>query len=62
MAVKQDSIEPMAYVETALAEFWEQIYPNLGHIPIARKSSIYRHAKRKAIASVRPSKMACKVV
>lgn len=62
MADKQDSIEPMAYVETALAEFWEYIYPNLEHIPTERKGSIYRYAKSKAIASVRPSKMAYKVV
>lgn len=62
MANKQNPIEPMAYVETALAEFWECIYSNLDHIPTARKGSIYRHAKRKAIASVKPSKMACKIV
>lgn len=38
MADKQNSIEPVAYVETALAEFWEQIYPNLEHIPIEREA------------------------
>ncbi|EKO3608516.1 hypothetical protein M3908_003570 [Vibrio metschnikovii] len=62
MADKQNSIEPIAYVETALAEFWEQIYPNLEHIPIERKGSIYQYAKQKAIASVRPSRMAYKIV
>jgi hypothetical protein len=62
MAEQLDRPEPMTYVETALAEFWECIYPNLEHIPIERKGSIYRYAKSKAIASVKPSKMICKTV
>ncbi len=61
MASKQ-AIEPIAYVETALAEFWEQIYPNLEHIPTERKGGIYQHAKLKAIASVKPSKMEYKTL
>lgn len=53
----KNEIDPKVFVEVALAEFWESIYPNLEHVSIEQKGNLYRQAKKKAIESVSGSKM-----
>lgn len=53
----KNGIDPKVFVEVALAEFWESIYPNLDYVSIEQKGNLYRQAKKKALASVKGSKM-----
>lgn len=54
MSSKQN-VDPKVFIDIALAEFGEVIYPNLTNIPRERRGSIYQYAKKKAHAATKPS-------
>ncbi|MGL5108105.1 MAG: hypothetical protein ACRC7J_03230 [Vibrio ordalii] len=44
---------PEQVATVVAAQFWQAIYPNLGHISIERKAAIYEYAKKAAIAEAK---------